>query len=101
MRTSFAGEDSELSYLANRSMGDLFDCMQRATADTLISNNRPTRVMTLDRVDEESVGALMMHFIAETIIASDMWGVDAFDQPAVEEGKVLARDYLSKLPPRA
>ena len=101
MRTSFAGDDSELSYLANRSMGDLFDCMQRATADTLISNNRPTRVMTLDRVDEESVGALMMHFIAETIIASDMWGVDAFDQPAVEEGKVLARDYLSKLPPRA
>ena len=37
------------------------------------------------------MGALMMHFMLETIIAGRMLGVDPFDQPAVEEGKILAR----------
>ena len=36
-----------------------------------------------------------MHFMLETIIAARLIGVDAFDQPAVEEGKVLAREYLA------
>ena len=40
------------------------------------------------------MGALLMHYMLETIVAADLWNVDAFDQPAVEEGKVLAREYL-------
>ena len=39
----------------------------------------------------------MMHFFLETMVAADLLGVDAFDQPAVEEGKVLARKYLSEM----
>jgi glucose-6-phosphate isomerase len=30
----------------------------------------------------------------ETIIAAHLLGIDAFDQPAVEQGKVLAKSYL-------
>jgi glucose-6-phosphate isomerase len=30
----------------------------------------------------------------ETILMGRLMGVDPFDQPAVEEGKVLARRYL-------
>ena len=37
----------------------------------------------------------MMHFILETIFAAHLWKIDAFDQPAVEDGKVLTRQYLS------
>ncbi len=37
-----------------------------------------------------------MHFMLETIFAADLLGIDAFDQPAVEEGKKLARDYLAQ-----
>jgi glucose-6-phosphate isomerase len=48
------------------------------------------------RIDEESLGELLMHFMLETIIAAQLLGVDAFDQPAVEEGKVLAKKYLSQ-----
>jgi glucose-6-phosphate isomerase len=32
---------------------------------------------------------------AETIVAAHLLGVDPFDQPAVEEGKVLAKKYLA------
>ena len=51
--------------------------------------------MTIEKVDAETIGALMMHFFLETIITGDLLGVDPFDQPAVEEGKVLAREYLA------
>ena len=43
------------------------------------------------------MGALFMHFMLETIIAAHLLGVNAFDQPAVEQGKVLARQYLSDM----
>ena len=41
------------------------------------------------------MGALTMHYMLETVIAAHLLGVDPFDQPAVEEGKVLARSYLA------
>jgi glucose-6-phosphate isomerase len=100
VRSALAGSTDELAYLDGRSMGDLLDVMQRATAETLIANGCPTRVITLDRVDEAGVGALMMHFFAETVITAGMLGIDPFDQPAVERGKVLARQHLSQIPPR-
>jgi glucose-6-phosphate isomerase len=35
-----------------------------------------------------------MHYMLETMIAARLLGVDAFDQPAVEEGKILAKRYV-------
>ncbi|MGY8961414.1 MAG: hypothetical protein ACKVKG_18190 [Alphaproteobacteria bacterium] len=45
------------------------------------------------------MGALMMHFMLETIISAHLLGVDPFDQPAVEEGKHLARRYMNEVTP--
>lgn len=78
-----------------KTMGDLFAAEQRATYETLVRNDCPTRLITLDRIDEFHMGALMMHFMIETILCSYLIGVNAFDQPAVEEGKRLAREYLA------
>jgi glucose-6-phosphate isomerase len=55
------------------------------------------RTLHLARLDERTLGALLMHFMLETIIAAHLLGVDAFDQPAVEEGKVLAKRYLAEV----
>jgi glucose-6-phosphate isomerase len=90
-----AGDDA-LAYLRGKNIGTLMDAEQRATAKTLISNNRPTRIFRLAALDERAMGALMMHFILETIIAAHLLGVDPFDQPAVEEGKILTRQYLAE-----
>lgn len=87
--------DKSLSYLADRSLGDLLLAEADATAATLARNGRPTRVLRIAKLDERVMGALLMHFMLETILAADLLHVDAFDQPAVEEGKVLARQYLA------
>lgn len=85
-----------LKYLAGRKMGDLVDAEARATAQTLFKNGRPVRQIHLAKVDEFHTGALMMHFMLETIIMGRLMGVDPFNQPGVEEGKVLARQYLAE-----
>lgn len=89
--------DPQIGYLAGKSVGDLVDCEQRATAATLTKSKRPVRTIHIDRVDERALGALMMHFMLETIIAAELMGIDPFDQPAVEQGKILAREYLSTM----
>ena len=84
-----------LDYLAGRTVGDLLAAEQRATVDSLVSAGRPTRVLAVDRVDAATVGALMMHYLIEAVIAARLLGVNPFDQPAVEDSKVRAREYLT------
>ena len=84
----------EQDYLAGRTIGDLIVAMQTATAETLEKHGRPVRRLTAATLDEVTLGALFMHFMLETLFAADLVGVSAFGQPAVEESKVLARQYL-------
>ncbi len=81
---------------AGRTIGDLVAAQGRATADTLAKNARPTRQIHLSKLDEETMGALLMHFMLETILTGYAMGIDPFDQPAVEEGKILAKQYLAQ-----
>jgi glucose-6-phosphate isomerase len=82
------------SDLAGKTIGDLVAAQGRATIETLARNGCPVRSIHLPRLDPESLGELLMHFMLETILAARLMGVDPFDQPAVEEGKVLAKRYL-------
>ena len=88
--------DKSLSYLEGHRMGDLLLAEADATVATLVKNGRPTRVIRIATLDEKVMGALMMHYMLETMFAAELWGVDAFDQPAVEESKILTRQYLSQ-----
>ena len=68
----------------------------RPPPNTLARNGRPPRQLHIEKLDERAVGELLMHFMLETILAGYALGVDPFDQPAVEEGKVLAKQYLAQ-----
>jgi glucose-6-phosphate isomerase len=81
---------------AGKRIGDLVAAQGRATADTLAKNSRPTRQIHIETLNERAIGELLMHFMLETILAGYALGVDPFDQPAVEEGKILAKEYLGQ-----
>jgi len=91
------GLEPEFEYLVGHAMGDLIAAEAQATADTLAKHGRPVRMIRITEPDEETMGALMMHYMLETILAAALLRVDPYDQPAVEEGKVLARRYLAKM----
>jgi glucose-6-phosphate isomerase len=63
----------------------------------LAGHGCPTRIFRVKELNEEILGALLMHFMLETIIAAHLLGVNPFDQPAVEEGKRLTRHFLSEM----
>ncbi len=82
-------------YLVNKTMGDLMHAEQDATTDTFKLNNFKYREIFLSEINEESMGSLMAESIIETIAACIYFEVDPFDQPAVEQGKILTKKYLS------
>ncbi|MEZ5854143.1 MAG: glucose-6-phosphate isomerase [Hyphomicrobiaceae bacterium] len=73
-----------ISFLAGRPVGDLVNAQTNAVAKALAQAGRPVRLIDVDVLDEHAIGALMMHFMLETVLAASLMGVDAFDQPAVE-----------------
>lgn len=87
-----AGEE----IFAERTIGDLTTAQARATIDTLHKRAVPVREIELASISAISMGHFLMHMMLETILTGFACGLDPFDQPAVEEGKVLAKRYLAE-----
>jgi len=84
-----------LDLYAGRGMNEVVAAQVRATAETLSARGRAVRRISFAKpLDEAGLGAVLMHFILETLMSARLWGVDPFGQPAVEEGKRLTRQYL-------
>ncbi|HCP00016.1 MAG TPA: hypothetical protein DIT35_00850 [Rhodospirillaceae bacterium] len=83
-----------IEFLAGHTTGDLLGAEQDATIDSLCAHGRPVRRIDVARIDPTALGALMVHFMLETVTACFMLGVDPFDQPAVDDGKERARALL-------
>ena len=86
----------ELSWLQGRSIGELVGAEAIATFTALKENARPVRHIEMQDVTGHSVGYILMHFMLETIIAAGLMDIDAFDQPAVEQGKIIAKKLMSE-----
>ncbi|TAH36026.1 MAG: glucose-6-phosphate isomerase [Alphaproteobacteria bacterium] len=89
--------DDRLAYLYGRTMGDLIAAEGKATLQSLKNKDLPVRCIEIGKLNEHTLGALFMHFMLETMIGAELLGINAFDQPAVEEGKILTKKYLQEL----
>ena len=67
----------------------------QATLTTLAEAGRHVREIVINQPDERSLGALMMYAMLDVMLLSHILEVNPFDQPAVEAGKVIAKDLLS------
>lgn len=74
-------------YLAGQSLSKLIDAERRATAAALTDQGRPNCTFTLDKVDEEHIGAFLQLMEFQTAYTGEMLGINAFDQEGVELGK--------------
>jgi glucose-6-phosphate isomerase len=57
----------------------------------IFPGDRPTNSILLDRLDPESLGALIALYEHKVFVQGAIWGVNSFDQWGVELGKSLAR----------
>lgn len=83
--------------LAGHTIGELFISELKATRTTLSRRGRPNRTLALLERDAYALGELIILLEMETVVVAELMGVNAFDQPAVEESKILTREYLSEI----
>jgi glucose-6-phosphate isomerase len=81
---------------AGKTIGDLVAAQGVAMIDTFARNGCSVRRFHVDAIDETIHGEILMHFMLETVLTGYAMGVDPFDQPAVEEAKLLAKRYLAE-----
>lgn len=85
-----------LSYLGGRTMRELLDAEQAATAEALRRRGRPNLTVELDRPGPRALGGLLMLFEVATVVAGALYGVDPLDQPGVELGKRLTYGLMGR-----
>ncbi len=82
--------------MGGKTIGDIVAAQAHAVPEALSRAGRPVRTLDIERLDEKTLGSLLMHFMIETILAGRLLGVDPFDQPAVELAKILTKERLAK-----
>jgi glucose-6-phosphate isomerase len=87
-------EIAGLNYLKNTPLGTVLSAFQHGTIGSLKEYKQPLRTIALPKIDAYHLGALLMYFMIETVLIAELIGVDAFDQPAVEDGKIRAKAFL-------
>lgn len=90
-------EDDEYKYMAGATIGDLVKAEANSTVEALGERGKAVRHISIREINERSLGALIMHFILETIFTAELLGVNPHDQPSVEYGKNLTKEYLTEL----
>ena len=85
-----------LGYLGGRTLGELIAAEKRGTELALTAAGRPNLTYLLPRVSAHVVGQLLYLFEFQTALSGELYGIDAFDQPGVEAGKVAAYALMGR-----
>jgi len=85
-----------LGYIGGHTFNQLLEHERVATTLALTAAERPNYTVTLPEVTPYAVGQLLHMLEVKTAISGELYGVNAFDQPGVEAGKVLAYGLLGR-----
>ncbi len=93
-RTIPATDVEELAYLGDATLGELLAAEFEATEASLAAAGRPNVRVELEAVDEYELGGFLYGMEAACVLAGELYGVNTFQQPAVEWAKKATRGLL-------
>lgn len=85
-----------LKYLEGRSMTTLLNAEKRATEFALVESRRPNFTLKFPTIDAHHVGQFIGLWEIVTSYAGLMLNIDAYNQPAVETGKVATFGLMGR-----
>jgi glucose-6-phosphate isomerase len=85
-----------LGYLGGHSLGQLLSAEKKGTEMALTAAGRPNFTYRLPETSAHVLGQLIYLFEFQTALSGELYGVDAFDQPGVEAGKVAAYALMGR-----
>ena len=80
-------EYTGIGYLGGKTINDLINAEADSTRVSLSDYNRPTMTITLEKVDEYNIAQLLYMLEVQTAIAGELYNINTFDQPGVEQAK--------------
>ncbi len=86
----------KFSYLSGKKISDIFEAQCDATISSLTEKKHPLRKFEFAELTPKILGALFMYFMIEVPCVCKLIGVNPFDQPAVERGKIITKVLLSE-----
>lgn len=89
-RTLFEGQD----LMIGKTLGDLFRAEAEATEQAMRESGIKTARLTTERLDERSLAGLFMFWQLVVSVMGEIMQINAFDQPGVERGKLIAKSIL-------
>ena len=92
-----AYEDLEaVAYLGGRTLNDLFTAEREGTRIALTEARRPNLTVQFPSVTPHTVGQYLYLMELAVAVMGEHYGVDAFDQPGVEAGKIAAYALMGR-----
>jgi len=89
-------DTAEMGYLCGKTINKLIQSEAKGTWGALIENQRMATRITLDTINEETLGAMFMFFMTATSFFCYLLDVNPYDQPGVELGKVITFDLMGR-----
>ena len=86
--------NDNVQYLRKKKYNNIKDSQKNAFLKVLKNKKIPFREINIQKFNEDTIGKLFLQFIMETIFFGKLINVNPFDQPAVEEVKVLTKKFL-------
>ena len=83
------------NYAENKKISKIIESQKKALIQVLKNKRIPYREFKINKINEKTLGELFSYFMLETALVGKLMGVNPFDQPAVEEVKILTKKYLS------
>ncbi|MBO4262342.1 MAG: glucose-6-phosphate isomerase, partial [Clostridia bacterium] len=77
----------DVHFLSGHTMNELIDAERRATEYALTVKHRLNHTIYLPEINAFTIGELIYYFELETAYAGEMFDIDAYNQPGVENGK--------------
>ena len=85
-----------VAFLSGHTLNELINAERVATEHAVTVSGHMNKTIMLPEVNEFTLGQLIMLFEMQTAFAGELLGIDAFDQPGVEEGKNATYALLGK-----
>jgi len=85
----------ESSIFNNINFGELLNLQADSTRDSLINRGIVVDEIEIDRVDESSIGELIIYYELLTSLVGTLLNIDTYNQNGVEESKKILIDRLS------
>ena len=85
---------NKINFLHNKDVSIVKEEQKNALIQVFKSKKIPFREFTIKNLNEETLGELFSYFMLETIFVGKMLNLNPFDQPAVEEIKLVTKKLL-------